>query len=454
MQKICFVRWGPIIGELLQFFFILLMLFCASKLYSPLMYRFRAYTPLFFLISFALAILNTRCMTKSFGREGLTRWHCRLFISGSLLVVFMLTHNIAVFQYKKHVVLNMSGSLLRKLGSHFIVGYQEVEDITQLIEKGAVGGIYITHRNVDGKSFEAVKLELNTFQSIAVENGLSPLFVAADQEGGIVSRLDHILRSQPSLASIADEFSTRDSIRRKVKNYAASQAVQLASLGVNLNLSPVVDLKTNGFKHYLNFYTRLDKRAISDNVNRVIDVADAYCTTLTEYGVRPTLKHFPGLGGVTEDTHWDEGALNFSREYLEQNDWRPFREVGIRTESFIMLGHVSLSSVDPDLPVSLSSKVINDVIRKGWAFEGVLITDDFNMGAIAGRREGIAGSAVRALNAGVDLILLSYDGSQYYPAMYALLKAYRRGEINPEILEQSRRRLSAFKPETSLREIR
>ncbi len=451
MQKKRFLRWGQIIGGLLQVFCILLMIFFASKLYSPLMFRYRAYTPFFFLIALAMVWLNSRYMTKPVDGWGLKRWHRRLLILGSLLVVFMLSHNIAVFHYKKYVVLNTPGSILRKLGSHFIVGYRKVEDITPLVEKSAVGGIYITHRNIDGKSFEAVKLELNTFQSIAVENGLAPLFVAADQEGGIVSRLDHIMRSQPSLASIANNFSTQDSIRRKVKNYAASQAVQLAALGINLNLSPVVDLKTNGYKHYLNFYTRLDKRAISENVNRVVDVADVYCETLTEYGVRPTLKHFPGLGGVTEDTHWKEGILNFSREYLEKNDWRPFREVGLKTKSFIMLGHVSLPSIDADLPVSLSSKVISGVIRKGWAFDGVLITDDFNMGAIAERREGIAGSAVRALNAGVDLILLSYDGSQYYPAMYALLKAYRRGEINAEMLEQSRHRLSTFRPKDVVR---
>jgi beta-N-acetylhexosaminidase len=111
-----------------------------------------------------------------------------------------------------------------------------------------------------------------------------------------------------------------------------------------------------------------------------------------------------------------------------------------------MLGHVRVMAVDPNLPASLSPKIITDIIRKEWKFDGVLITDDFNMGAISQRKEGIGKSAVRAVNAGADLVLLSYDGSQYYHAMYEMIRAYYKGELDQTALNHSNQRLLAFAP--------
>jgi beta-N-acetylhexosaminidase len=207
-----------------------------------------------------------------------------------------------------------------------------------------------------------------------------------------------------------------------------------------------VDLKIDHLDQASNHFTRIDQRAISSDVDKIINVARVYCETLLAYDIRPTLKHFPGLGRVAQETHFVSGTLECDRKYLEQNDWRPFREISTQTSPFIMLGHVRVPSIDPRFPASLSSAIITDIIRKDWRYDGILITDDFNMGAVAGRREGIGNAAVRAVNAGADLILLSYDGSQYYPVMYAMINAYRKGRLNLKVLNQSRRRICMHRP--------
>ena len=369
-----------------------------------------------------------------------------LLILVLLSVILTSSYRFAVFQYRKRVVITTSEDLLNRLGRHFIVGYRRPEEIFQLVRKRAIGGVYITARNIGNQTAEEVQREIMSFQTIVLEYGGPPLFIAADQEGGIVSRLSPLLPSMPALSSVVRPVSGSTRLNDSVHAYAATQATQLAGLGINLNLSPVVDLKTDRLRHKLNAHSRIDQRAISANVRTVTEVAGIYCETFLDHGVRPTLKHFPGLGSVSEDTHFRPGTLDGSKDHLERNDWLPFREIAARTDPFIMLGHVRVPAIDPSLPASLSPKMITDMIRNEWKFDGVLITDDLNMGAIARRPEGIGKSAVRALNAGADLILLSYDGRQYYNAMYELIKADQKGGLDRAALKKSSQRLQAFRP--------
>lgn len=180
----------------------------------------------------------------------------------------------------------------------------------------------------------------------------------------------------------------------------------------------------------------------------VTEVADAYCSGLAETGVRCTLKHFPGLGRVFEDTHREDAGLAGAVDELSETDWVPFRTLMRHANAFTMLGHARLIAVDRDRPVSFSEPVVGGTLRGEWKHEGVLITDDFGMGAVYRSRDGIAGASVEALNAGVDLILISFDPDQYYPAMYALLKAERAGRLRPAVLQQSDLRLSTAEPST------
>jgi beta-N-acetylhexosaminidase len=113
-----------------------------------------------------------------------------------------------------------------------------------------------------------------------------------------------------------------------------------------------------------------------------------------------------------------------------------------RPDVFTMLGHVTLTALDREHPVSFSQAVVASLLRGDWHYDGILITDDFSMDAVYRSRGGIADAAVAAINAGVDLVLVSYDTDQYFAVMHGLLAAERDGRLKPEALRQSDERLS------------
>jgi beta-N-acetylhexosaminidase len=175
-------------------------------------------------------------------------------------------------------------------------------------------------------------------------------------------------------------------------------------------------------------------------------VAAEYCGGLLEGGVIPTLKHFPGLGHVREDTHLTSADLELPVERLEREDWVPYRAVdaAVPGAAWVMLAHLRLPEIDAEQPASTSRAVVQEVVRKKLGLNNVLVTDDLNMRpTLYARDGGIGGSCVRALNAGVDVLLIAWIGENYYPAMAAVLKAHERGELDEALLEQSAERLEA-----------
>jgi beta-N-acetylhexosaminidase len=120
----------------------------------------------------------------------------------------------------------------------------------------------------------------------------------------------------------------------------------------------------------------------------------------------------------------------------------PVRKLMSEPDTFTMLAHARLTAIDPDRPASFSDAIVNGLLREAWKYDGILVTDDFAMGAVTLSHEGAAGGAVAALNAGVDLILVSYDPDQYFPVMYALLRADREGRLRQDALDRSKARLA------------
>jgi beta-N-acetylhexosaminidase len=145
---------------------------------------------------------------------------------------------------------------------------------------------------------------------------------------------------------------------------------------------------------------------------------------------------------VFEDTHREHASLSTSVEELTSSDWLPFRTLMSRGNAFTMLGHVRLAAVDRERPASFSAPVVAGLLRGQWKYDGVLITDNFTMAAVYHTTGGIDEASIAALNAGVDLILISYDPDQYYRVMFALLKADEQGRLNRGILQQSDVRLA------------
>lgn len=154
-----------------------------------------------------------------------------------------------------------------------------------------------------------------------------------------------------------------------------------------------------------------------------------------------TLKHFPGLGRVPEDTHAVRARLAARTEDLAQYDWAPFREILTQTPALVMASHATVDVIDPLHPASQSKAAISGLLRSKWGFEGLVVTDDLDMGAVY--RHDICSGVVASLNAGVDLLLVSYDGRQYYPLMECVLAGDANGRIDRQMLAVSDARLRA-----------
>ncbi len=347
----------------------------------------------------------------------------------------------AHFRWVRHDVLRADPAQLARFGRHILVGYRDMAEITALVERGAVAGIFLSPRNLRGRSQAEIRAEIDALQEIRRRKNLPPLLVAADQEGGLVSRLSPPLRRMPPLSEVIAGAADAEARRIAVRQYATAKAADLAQLGVNVNFAPVVDMN-----HKLinpdDRHTRIHQRAISTDPAVITEVAETYCATLQANGVRCTLKHFPGLGRVFEDTHKDSADLTADTSELAASDWVPFRRLMKAGEPFVMLGHVRLTALDPRRPVSFSRPVVDGLLRSKWGYPGVLITDDFSMGAVQRAHGGIGAAGIDALNAGVDLILISYDCDQFYFVMRALLQAEPEGRIAKDVLARSAARLA------------
>jgi len=369
----------------------------------------------------------------------------QVILSVLILAIASFSFSLAVttevkFQLTKQAILNREASQLETLGQHFIVGYRNLEEVKSLVKKGAIAGVFITRRNIQNKTPDQINQEIQSLQAIRANQGLSPLWIATDQEGGIVSRLSPPLTQLPPLSSIIKDEKDIDSAKEDVIRYASIQGKELSKIGINLNFAPVVDLNY-GIISSEDKYSKIYLRAISADKDIVAKVALWYCQTLADYGVTCTIKHFPGLGRVDTDTHLEDAQLKTSVAELTQADWVPFREVMSKTNAFTMLGHAQLIAVDPDHPVSFSKQVVIDIVRDKWQHNGILITDDFSMYAVYGSRDGLEAATVKAINAGVDLILMAYDTDLYYNAMNALLQAESANRLDITVLKSSNTRL-------------
>jgi beta-N-acetylhexosaminidase len=299
--------------------------------------------------------------------------------------------------------------------------------------------VFVGARNVEGLSADAIRGQIGSWQDTRRRQGLPPLLIATDPEGGMVSRLSPPLPRQPPIASVVERHAQEAARNAAAHAYGLAQARALADLGVNLNFAPVVDLNKN-LVNPNDRYTRIRERAIAADPAIVTEVARHYCAGLRGAGVRCTLKHFPGLGGVFEDTHLEAGHLRQSVAELEASDWMPFRAL-MAGRTLTMLSHARLTALDAEHPVSFSDAVVAGLLRRSWGHDGILITDDFSMGAVYSSKQGVAAASIAALNAGVDLILIAYDPAHFFTMMDAVLAAERDGRLRPAALASSAHRL-------------
>lgn len=295
------------------------------------------------------------------------------------------------------------------------------------LEKYPVGGLIYFTKNI--QSEDQIKK--------MVENSISyckyPLFIAADEEGGEVSRLAESLKLD-NVGDMADIGSTGD----VTKAYEAMKTVgtYMTSYGFNLNFAPVADVLTNEDN------TSIGDRSFGSDANVVAGMVTSSMNGLEETGVTACIKHFPGLGDASDDTHNGLAIIDKSLDELKQTELIPFVSAIENGANMIMVGHMSLPQIVGDnTPVTMSKEVISDLLRSELGFNGVVITDAMNMGAIT-EYYGADEAAIKAFKAGADMVLMPEDFELAYEGVIA---AVQDGTISEDRINNSLKRVFRIK---------
>lgn len=256
----------------------------------------------------------------------------------------------------------------------------------------------------------------------AVANTTPPLLVASDEEGGRVQRLAALLGPLPSAAELAG--LTTAGIRDVFEDYGND----LRSVGVAMALAPVVDVGGG---------PGIGDRAFGADPDAVVAGAVGVIDGYRAAGVIPILKHFPGHGSASQDTH-DGVATTPPLAELVSRDLLPFVDLADEDTVGVMVGHLLVPGLTEDVPASLSPEAIDGLLRTELGFDGFVITDALGMGAIA-QRWSQPDAALLALQAGADMVIVG-DVSSVAPTADRLLTALDEGALSRERLESAVRR--------------
>jgi beta-N-acetylhexosaminidase len=322
-------------------------------------------------------------------------------------------------------------TVAEKVGQLVMAGFDSVEanrEITTHITERFIGGVILLGRNV--QSPQQVAQLTNRLQELAQQTRHRvPLLVAADQEGGPITRIKKGATVFPGAMALGATDSTE-----LAEMAGAVTAVELAAIGVNLNLAPVMDVNTNPRNPVIN------RRAFGDSADLVSRLGGAYIQGLQKGGVLATAKHFPGHGDAAIDSHWNLPMVAHDLERLKAVELKPFRAAIAAGVAAIMTAHIVYPAFDSDRPATLSHTILTHLLRRQLGFEGLIITDDMEMKAIDGRYR-LDEAAVMAVEAGADVILVPGAYEKQIKVYEALLSAAAEGRMTTDRLNQSVRRI-------------
>jgi beta-N-acetylhexosaminidase len=295
-----------------------------------------------------------------------------------------------------------------------------------------VGHVILFARNVDRP--EQVAELVRELQEIARDAGHDrPLLVAVDQEGGRVARLREPWTVWPPLRAVG-----RAGDEETARRMGRALAHELSACGIRCDFAPVVDVDTNPANPVIG------DRAFSDDPEVVSRLGAAMIDGLQRGRVAACAKHFPGHGDTDLDSHLDLPAVDHSRKRLEDVELRPFRKAIEAKVATIMTAHVLVRELDDQLPATLSPRVVDGLLRKEMKYEGVVVSDDLEMGAIA-KRWPAGKAAVLAAQAGCDLLPVCKTPDLQVESIEALIRAVEADEISSTSMDDAEARIRAAK---------
>lgn len=299
----------------------------------------------------------------------------------------------------------------------------------QALENYPVGGIVYFAKNLESQ--DQVKEMIDNSQKYSSIG----LFVATDEEGGVVNRLMDTVGT----TYIGSMYYYKDDGDETAYENAYTIANDMSALGFNLDFAPVADVWSNPDN------TVIGERAYSDDYAQAAELVGNAVKGFNDGGVMCTLKHFPGHGDTAEDSHYSSAYVHRTKEEIMADEMQPFRSGIEAGAEFVMVGHLIVPDID-EVPATLSYKIATGILRDELKFEGVAITDSFEMESIADNYS-VDDAVVMSVKAGMDMILQPKDMAS---AVNSIEQAVADGELSEDGIDESVRRILTLKESRGL----
>jgi beta-N-acetylhexosaminidase len=315
--------------------------------------------------------------------------------------------------------------LEREVARMFAVGFPGTAvppQMRDLIARGVGGAVLFKRNYASAQQLAELCGELKTLAD-------QPFLICADQEGGRVIRFGPPFTQVPSMRRIG---GTRDAeFTRQIGRLLARE---LRSANIDMDLAPVLDVDTNPANPVI------ADRSFGRTPQLVSEMGVAFIEGMQSEGMAACGKHFPGHGDTSQDSHQDLPRVAHGIDRLEAMELPPFAAAARAGVATIMSGHVIFEAIDRDYPATMSRPVLAGLLRQRLGFEGVILSDDLGMKAVAAHYP-LEEVLIRGANAGIDQFLMADDANDRHRAIDLLTRAVRRGDVPSETIGAANRRL-------------
>lgn len=319
------------------------------------------------------------------------------------------------------------------LGQLFITGFKGFElsdETSSFISQANIGGVILFSHNYENPAQMA---ELSNQIQEGRKEGL-PLFISVDHEGAKVQRFKKGFTKIPEAAVMGAANSPK--LTFEISELIARE---LRAVGMNVNFNPVADINTNPKNPVIG------ARSFGATEELVSKMSTAIVRGHLTQGILPVIKHFPGHGDTSTDSHFALPRVDTTLETMREREFKPFIKAFKSHCCMVMSAHIICSKIEPKLPATLSPKILREILRKELRYTRVICSDDMEMKAITDHF-GAEEAPRMAIEAGCDILIYRSEAATRH-AYTSLIKALESGKLNPALIMEAEARVSAVKKE-------
>lgn len=324
---------------------------------------------------------------------------------------------------------------LKDIGALMMIGLHgsELDHSTmELISSYGTRNFIIFKRNVE--SPEQLKKLCSDIKKTCLDNDYGAPLISIDQEGGTVARLGEPWTQFPDARILAESENPVS----ELTNFASTCATELLEAGINMDLAPVLDICPAGENYFM------ERRSLSGSPKKAADLGCHLISEMQRNGLAACAKHFPGLGAAKLDPHLELPVVEKNGDLLLSEDLLPFREACDRGVAAVMTSHTIYRDLDPDNPATLSPKILKNILREDIGYDGLVITDDLEMGAIENERS-VSEAALQSFLAGADMLLICHDHQKIRDTVKMIHEIMNSDHIPKDKFYQATARIEAVR---------